>query len=234
MTVYEKGQIIVGLDFGGTLDGSAIPPQVLRWDFYRRAGYQFPQEVLRQAHRYTRERILESQDRQSWGLAVATEQWFVYEAEYLGLDTRLARRWAKQHAEERRLRFAEVHSVILDLSLDYKLVLISNNIGNLEKVLSEVGLRSAFHVVVDSPECGFRKPDPRIFYEAQTRMGVTEGSDCWYLGDKYENDVIGALRAGWNAAWLVNCPPDREIPVGVLVVSSIEELHNELNKRYRS
>jgi HAD superfamily hydrolase (TIGR01549 family) len=211
-----------------------IPPQVLRWDFYRRAGYNFPQEVLKQAHRYARDKILATPNRESWSLAVATEWWFIYEAEYLGLDIRLVRQWASQHAKERLLDLTKARSAILELSRDYELALISNNIGNLDQVLAEVGLRSAFRIIVDSSECGYHKPDPRIFYEAQKRAGIANGSDCWYLGDKFETDVIGALKAGWNAAWLVVQIPHNDIPKNVIVVTSLQQFRDELDKRYRN
>jgi lysyl-tRNA synthetase class I len=99
---------------------------------------------LEQAHIHTREQVLAIPNRQAWDISHATEEWFVREAEYLGLDIELARRWATQYAEEKQRRLLASKPAIDNLSRDYKLVLISNNIGNLEQVLTEVGLRTSF------------------------------------------------------------------------------------------
>lgn len=224
--------ILVGLDYGGTLDNSALSPREQRWNFYREAGYKFPQEMLQQAHLYVRERILANPHRTSWRLADAAEKWLIYEAEYLSLDTNLARQWASQDAQRRLLRLKKVRSAVLNLLGDYPLVLISNNIGNLDLVLTEAGLRDAFCAIVDSSECGYRKPDPRIFYEAQKRVGIADSSNCWFLGDNYDNDVLAARRAGWCAAWLVREQPKEEPLSDILIVNSLEEFHNALNKMY--
>jgi HAD superfamily hydrolase (TIGR01549 family) len=227
-----QNSVIVSLDFGGTLDGTAIPPKVHRWSYYHRAGYEFTDEVLVQAHIYVREQILAIPERKSWGLAETTKQWFVREAEYLGLDTKLAEKWAEEFEHVKRSRIEKARPLLFNLASCYELALISNNIGNLERILIEIGVRDAFRVIVDSSECGFRKPDPRIFYECQRRLYGISANHCWYLGDNFENDVIGSLSAGWNAAWLVRQTPHRDIPKNVLVVTSLEEFRDKLHNRY--
>ena len=56
------------------------------------------------------------------------------------------------------------------------------------------------HVII-SAECGVSKPDAAIFRCAQEKLGVSAG-DCIFIGDSFENDIIGAKRAGWQAVWL--------------------------------
>lgn len=52
-----------------------------------------------------------------------------------------------------------------------------------------------------SSDCGFSKPDIRLFEIARERIRV-EMKDIWYVGDSFENDVTGAKRAGWKCIWL--------------------------------
>lgn len=44
------------------------------------------------------------------------------------------------------------------------------------------------------------KTDKRIFSRAAERMGILPQEIC-YVGDSFENDIVGAKAAGWNAVW---------------------------------
>lgn len=48
--------------------------------------------------------------------------------------------------------------------------------------------------ILISSAVGISKPDPRIFHMAD--------QSALYVGDSYENDVIGAKGAGWDVIWL--------------------------------
>lgn len=58
---------------------------------------------------------------------------------------------------------------------------------------------------------GYSKPDPQIF-------NLITDKDCIYVGDSYENDVIGAKNANWKCIWLnkkglkaMDIKPDYEV-----------------------
>lgn len=58
---------------------------------------------------------------------------------------------------------------------------------------------------------GYSKPDPQIF-------NLIMDKDCIYVGDSYENDVIGAKNANWKCIWLnkkglkaMDIKPDYEV-----------------------
>lgn len=58
---------------------------------------------------------------------------------------------------------------------------------------------------------GYSKPDPQIF-------NLIADKDCIYVGDSYENDVIGAKNANWKCIWLnkkglkaMDIKPDYEV-----------------------
>lgn len=80
----------------------------------------------------------------------------------------------------------------------YRLGVISNADGTVERLLEEVGLRSHFELVIDSGSVGVEKPDPRIFRLALEGMGL-QPHEAVYVGDVYEIDVVGARAAGMRA-----------------------------------
>lgn len=55
------------------------------------------------------------------------------------------------------------------------------------------------HILI-SEECGFSKPDVRIFQYAKEKWDL-DPKDTWYVGDTFENDVAGPKKAGWHAVW---------------------------------
>lgn len=52
-----------------------------------------------------------------------------------------------------------------------------------------------------SGDTQFIKPDKRAFFHAAKQLKA-EPKNCLYVGDNYENDVIGAKKAGWNVIWM--------------------------------
>ena len=79
----------------------------------------------------------------------------------------------------------------------YRVGLTSN--GN--NYPARFGLSDTFDFVVFSEECGFAKPDPRIYREALRRGGSAPG-EAVHVGDSLINDVQGAQAAGIYAVWL--------------------------------
>lgn len=65
-----------------------------------------------------------------------------------------------------------------------------------EYLREQMGLE--FRHVLSSCDCGVAKPDPAIFLEAARRTGVPPG-EILHVGDRWELDVEGALRAGFGA-----------------------------------
>ncbi|HEM3667765.1 TPA: HAD family hydrolase [Streptococcus suis] len=55
------------------------------------------------------------------------------------------------------------------------------------------------HVLI-SGQVGITKPNPAIFQLMEERLGMS-GEDICYLGDSFENDVVGAKAANWKAIW---------------------------------
>jgi len=74
-------------------------------------------------------------------------------------------------------------------------------------VLESLDLRRFFEFVLTSAEVGVQKPAPQIFESALQRAGVLypgiAANECYYVGDHYEGDVLGARAAGMVPLWLV-------------------------------
>ena len=51
-----------------------------------------------------------------------------------------------------------------------------------------------------SADYGVRKPHPRVFDIASRKMGL-EPQDIWFIGDKHQFDVKGAITAGMHPVW---------------------------------
>jgi len=85
----------------------------------------------------------------------------------------------------------------------YHLGVISNGltIKQWEKLI-RLGIHHFFDEVITSEEVGFQKPDIEIFREALNRMGCKPKNSVM-VGDKFKEDIIGALNAGMSAI-LVN------------------------------
>lgn len=78
----------------------------------------------------------------------------------------------------------------------HRTALVSNSWGDL-RYAEEV--RASFDAVVLSGELGIRKPDPRIFVEAATRIGVAPES-CIFVDD-HEPNLEGARGLGMTTIW---------------------------------
>lgn len=104
--------------------------------------------------------------------------------------------------------------------LGYRLAVVSNADGRVERLLEDVGVRDRFEFVLDSHVVGVEKPDPRIFLQACERLGLEPGQ-CLYVGDLYPVDVVGARAAGLRAVLLdpmgrLDYPVDRIRGLGEL------------------
>jgi len=89
------------------------------------------------------------------------------------------------------------HALHLLKEVGWRLGIISNSEGRIHELLTNVGIRDRFEVLIDSGIVGVAKPDPAIFRLAMGRAGV-EPSRCLYVGDQPDVDVKAALAVGMN------------------------------------
>lgn len=73
-------------------------------------------------------------------------------------------------------------------------------------------LTGLFDTEIYSDEVGIRKPDPEIMLTAVRAVGADPAA-TWFVGDKYNRDILGARRAGLGAAVLMSSPGGPGTPV---------------------
>ena len=87
---------------------------------------------------------------------------------------------------------------LLQLARKYRLGVISNSDGGMEKLLRSCGLGECFLGYTDSGNVGHEKPHPAIFHAALQQLSAQPESSL-YVGDVYSVDYVGATRAGMQA-----------------------------------
>jgi putative hydrolase of the HAD superfamily len=84
------------------------------------------------------------------------------------------------------------------LGTKYKLAVISNSDGSIERLFREVGLAHHFAAIIDSGAVGVQKPDVRIFEHALDVLGATAERST-YVGDVYSLDYLPPRRIGMHS-----------------------------------
>jgi len=95
--------------------------------------------------------------------------------------------------------FEGVAETVDRLRGDYTLGVITNGDGKLQRA-KWLRLSLGMELVVISGECGFEKPDPRIFEHALSLAGV-EPREAAFVGDRLDVDIAGAKATGMHAVW---------------------------------
>ena len=83
------------------------------------------------------------------------------------------------------------------LSARYPVVALSN--GNAD--IARIGLGSYFQAAISAQAFGVGKPDTRIFHAAAGAVNV-QPHNVLHVGDDAALDVLGALNAGMQTAWV--------------------------------
>lgn len=103
------------------------------------------------------------------------------------------------YAARQKVEFHEdVRPALTWLGARFPLAAVTN--GNADLKLTGCDEFFRIHLAADTFGCA--KPDPRIFLEAARRAGV-QPDTVLHVGDDFDLDVLGALNAGLQAAWIV-------------------------------
>jgi putative hydrolase of the HAD superfamily len=117
----------------------------------------------------------------------------------------LARAIGLRFVEESRAGLDETAAILADLrERGYRLGIVSNFYGNLDRVLAEMGCARLIDVVIDSSAAGIFKPDAGIFMMALRALGVGPGETAM-VGDSLDKDCLPARRLGMRTVWF--CAP---------------------------
>lgn len=98
--------------------------------------------------------------------------------------------------------FDDVLPTLIKLkAMGYQLVSISNKAYCNPSCLSNYGLASFFDAEIYSCNIGIAKPSIDIFLNVQSMFDVLS-SEIVHVGDSFDTDIAGALRANWRAVYL--------------------------------
>ena len=116
----------------------------------------------------------------------------------------------------------------------YRVAIIANQPAERTEELRFLGVRA--EVMGMSAEMGVHKPAPEFFTAALQRMGDPAAADVAYVGDRLDNDVHPAARAGMRPVWIRRGPwaaiTDDKPPAGTLIVDSLLELVERMDEAW--
>ena len=121
----------------------------------------------------------------------------------LGLGTEQHRAMAEvlEQAATDAECFPETQEALAAVRLIARTALLSNTQSFDMAFLDRLGLAFATGQRFLSAELGAMKPERAAFEAVQARMGLFPG-ELAMVGDSWDDDVQGALEAGWTAIWL--------------------------------
>jgi putative hydrolase of the HAD superfamily len=93
--------------------------------------------------------------------------------------------------------FDDAHGALAALSARWPVLALSN--GNAD--VQRIGIGHYFCASVSARDADAAKPDPRIFAMAAQRLQLAP-HEILHVGDDAHMDVLGALQAGMQAAWV--------------------------------
>jgi HAD superfamily hydrolase (TIGR01549 family) len=87
------------------------------------------------------------------------------------------------------------------IAQQFRIAVISNADGGIERILSRCGIADCFESITDSGIVGVEKPRAEIFEAALSQM-MARAEESLYVGDVYSVDYLGARNAGMDAVLL--------------------------------
>lgn len=211
-------------DFGGTLDADGAPWSVRFHAAYAAQGGRLPYPRFADAFSESDQRLAAVPGIRTLGFRATLETQAALLADLLaecGERFDPAGVAATVHAEA--VATADRNRpLLLRLSADRPLAVVSNFTGNLVPCLEELDLLAAFAAVCDSGAMGIAKPDPRIFTVALSALGASPAR-TWMVGDNPTADLMPAARLGMRTCWLAP-PEDRRVLHGGVPTARIDTL----------
>lgn len=104
--------------------------------------------------------------------------------------------------------------LLRDLARERRLAILSNwpLAATIDRYAEAYGWTAHLAAIVVSQRVGTIKPHPAIFEAARVAVGSPPPERILHVGDDWAADVVGALDAGWRAAWIRTRPEDSPLP----------------------
>jgi HAD superfamily hydrolase (TIGR01509 family) len=107
----------------------------------------------------------------------------------------------KSFVRETSAGLAHSREIVGALRSRFKLGIVSNFYGNLDRILEEAKLDRFFAAVADSSRVGIFKPEPGIFKGALKKLQCSPESAAM-IGDSLAKDCAPANKLGMRTVWL--------------------------------
>jgi HAD superfamily hydrolase (TIGR01549 family) len=196
-------------DFGGTLDTNGVHWSVKFLETYKSCGLIFTPE------RYNYAYVKADEELKRKAKSINRYRDLLFEQSYLhfkyiytiGYDEIKLKKLAGDSIDkimpdvDKCLN--ESKKIFEELKNKYKLGIVSNFYGNLERICEDIGFTDYVSVMVDSETVGIEKPHPGIFSLALQNLRV-KPEDTFVVGDSYERDIVPAKILGCKTIWLKN------------------------------
>ncbi len=189
------------LEFEGTQSYSTSP------EVYRRLREEYPPECDfdRFHQEYLESQRLVGELRSREHREHSCLQRFEILGQSLGLDQKAAGLMCQVHTEQvfNAMFLPDERRAVLEKLKPQRLILASNfdHAATLRRALREFQMEAFFESVFISDEMGWRKP-AREFFEILIRETGFDPHRCLFVGDDPDADVVGAVEAGFQVAWL--------------------------------
>jgi len=196
-------------DFGGTLDTNGVHWSVKFLEAYKESGLKFTSEQYNYAYVKADEKLKRISNSIKDYKILIFEQIRLqlmyinpigYEKEEL---ENLVRKIIIKIYEDVEKCLKESIKIFEILKKDYKLGVVSNFYGNLEKICENIGFDKYMDIMIDSETAGIEKPHPGIFSLALQKLSV-KPEDTFVVGDSYERDIVPPKILGCKTIWLKN------------------------------
>ena len=205
------------LDFGGTLDGP------LHWldrflAQYRAAGIDVTREELDGAFEHaTRAGYRAGTVIRRFGMVDLIRFLVGNQVEFLAQEgpQRLRARFGSSDAKGRHRTVEQIATGFIGATREgldanretlkalrrrFRIGVVSNFYGNLDRILQEAGMMKMINSITDSSQVGIFKPQPGIFEAALDGLGVPPAAAAM-VGDSPEKDCVPAHRLGLTTVW---------------------------------
>lgn len=220
-------------DFGGTLDSDGVDWFVRLYDMLSLRGLGLEREEFYQYTRQAARQMDKLADTRRLTMHQTVERLCHHVIEIIKdnngactMNWQVAEVAAQFMAEAGRF-LRRNRQVLEQLRSGYRLGIISNNWGNTAGWCEQFQMSEFFETIIDSTLVGATKPDRAIFEAARAALALPAGA-CVYVGDHFENDVMGAHQAGMRTVWLTSSDA-KQCPDETIVMHRIRKLPDILD-----
>ncbi len=137
------------------------------------------------------------------------------------------------YVKELEFPYDNAKPVLDSLHKLYQIGIIANQTAGTAKRLTEFGLLEHIDLVMSSAEEGVEKPDIRIYERALQKSGC-KAAEAVMIGDRLDNDIFPAKRAGMATVWIKQGFGGMQIPKSKdympdHIIHNLEELTDLFN-----